>query len=390
MSAFRTLALFCTVALLLLGATVAPAQDVKVVVAEGMGAARDNLRARDDAIQDALRRAVEQGVGTLVDAGTLTKNYELVADKVLSVAAGYVRTYEILDERREGDILRIRIRAEVAMAQLNEDLVALELLKQRLGYPRVMVVGVERADAQEISSNSVAVSIENFLITKGFDLVDKSTIEAGKARDVALNFDDYSAAQALGQRYGAEVLVTYQADADYSGGDVIYGTQFERYRGQVNVRVIKVDTAALMASVGSTDMGAAGGRLAGARKALENAGAKAAPSVFQKIVDTWQADVEGGTRLELVIQGVDFKTSNSIYLDLQEMRGVTSVGNPQMVRDTVTIQLKGDIQGFGLAQRISTQFPNLEIEEVTQNRVKVRGGGGAGAAGVAPPSQQVQ
>jgi len=151
---FKTLLLTLIIALAYTPDVVA--QETKTVIAEGLGGARDSLRARDDAIEDALRRAVEQGVGTFVNAGTLAENYELIADKVLTNAAGYVRTYEIIEEKREEDLLRVVIRAEVALGPLRTDLIAINLLKQRLGYPRVMVMGSERADNTEVDGRTVA------------------------------------------------------------------------------------------------------------------------------------------------------------------------------------------------------------------------------------------
>jgi hypothetical protein len=371
MCSIRTFSLFI---LLLIPVTLATAQppnpDVQTVVAEGFGGGEDSLRARDDAINDALRRAVEQAVGTFVDAGTLTENYELIADKILTKAGGYVRSYKILSEEEIDGVLQITIRADVITAPIQNDLIALELLKQRLGYPRVMVIGTEHIDGQPSDSRNVATAIENFLAGKGVDLVDAEFVELGKARDVALAVDDFVQAQALGQRFGAEVIITYKANADHTGSEIIYGNLFEKYRANVTTRIVKVDTAALMASVSESDIGAAGSRPSGARKAMENTGSTMAPTILDKTVEAWQRDVEGGTRLELIVQGIDFRTSNDIFLALQEARNITSVGQPQMVKDTVTYQLKGSLQGFGLAQRLIELYPDLEISEVTQNRVK--------------------
>src|SRR5690606_9756844 len=44
----------------------------------------DRAAARDKAVQDAQRKAVEQAVGTLVSSETVTENFQLLSDKIYS------------------------------------------------------------------------------------------------------------------------------------------------------------------------------------------------------------------------------------------------------------------------------------------------------------------
>jgi hypothetical protein len=364
----------------LLGAMAAalPAQDAesKTVIVEGVASAIDNMRARDDAINDAYRQAVSEAAGVFVDAATMTRESELIGDKILTRAAGYVKSRRILDEGEEDGIYRVRLECEVVMGALKDDLIALEILKSRLGLPRVMVIGDERADGDPLLSRSSATEIEALLIDRGFDLVAKDFIDLRKARDIVLSNSDAEAA-AFGQEMGAEVVITYTASADYEGAGMTYGMRLEKYRASITVRAVKVDTGAMMAAASGVELGSAEGRTTAARKALENVGRVIAPELFAKVRDAWMKDAEGGTRLELVVTGIDFQTANLIYQDLQELRGVTDVGQPQMARGVFTYRLTGSLQGFGLAQRVSDNF-GLVITEVTQNRVKAE----------APPAEE--
>lgn len=346
--------------------------DLREVTVQGISSTKERGRARDDAIENGMRRAVEQAAGVFVDAASVSENFELIADKILTKAAGYVRTYKILSEKEENGIYFVEMTCWVGLVELKEDLIALELLKSRLGYPRVMVIGDEFSDGTRLEGRSVATAIENFLRTKGFDLVAKDFVEAGKERDAALSqkvYDDYAQAAALGGRFGAEMVVAYGAQADYEGPDTSYGVHWERYRSSVTIRLVKVDTAAVMASLGDKSLGTSGGREGAARKALENIGEAIAPAVFEKIVETWSGDIEGGTTLELVVTGLDFKSANTLYYKLTELTGIKSVGQPELTGNVAMYRLKGSLQGFGLAQHVSEAF-GLEIDEVTGNRVK--------------------
>jgi len=94
-----------------------PAGKDIVVVAEGLAACTSRgpeSACRHAALADALRRAVEEAVGVLVEGDTRSENYQLVRDTVRTTAEGFVREYRILDEGRENDTYHVKIEARVA------------------------------------------------------------------------------------------------------------------------------------------------------------------------------------------------------------------------------------------------------------------------------------
>lgn len=79
----------------------------------------------DAALKAALRAAVEQAVGSLVDAKTLVENDELVQDKILTLSGGFVKTHKQIGEpkTRDDGLISIRIAAEVKRGELDSHLV---------------------------------------------------------------------------------------------------------------------------------------------------------------------------------------------------------------------------------------------------------------------------
>ncbi|MBI4689724.1 MAG: flagellar assembly protein T N-terminal domain-containing protein [Nitrospirae bacterium] len=84
--------------------------------------------ARESAISNAFRRAVEQAIGVMVEAETMVKNLSLLNDNVYSKSSGYIKNYKITDEKIEGDTFRIRITASVSTKKLMKDLDDIGLL----------------------------------------------------------------------------------------------------------------------------------------------------------------------------------------------------------------------------------------------------------------------
>ncbi len=95
--------------------------------------------ARDKAIEDALRRAVEQALGTLISSETIVENYHLIQDRILSRAEGYVAGYRIVSEGIEDSLYRVRILAHVRKGRLQDDAEAIRSLIMRMGRPLIYV-----------------------------------------------------------------------------------------------------------------------------------------------------------------------------------------------------------------------------------------------------------
>ncbi|HPE29537.1 MAG TPA: hypothetical protein PLJ93_04210, partial [Candidatus Mcinerneyibacteriales bacterium] len=101
-----------------------------VVTASGIGTTKR------DAEMAAQRAAVEQGIGTMIDSESLTQNFMLVEDKILSKARGYVKNYKVLSEKQEVDgTWTVTIEATVSQGDLKNDLNALGILREKMGNP---------------------------------------------------------------------------------------------------------------------------------------------------------------------------------------------------------------------------------------------------------------
>ena len=101
--------------------------------------------ARDKALDDARRKAVEQAVGAVISSSTVTENFELLEDKIFSQAAGYVRSYVVVDESRDADgIYSVTIDCEVSAGKIDSDLAAIQNLLAQKQMPRVLVMVSEQ------------------------------------------------------------------------------------------------------------------------------------------------------------------------------------------------------------------------------------------------------
>lgn len=114
---------------------------------------------RDEALRDALRSAVEAGVGLYLDTASEVKNADLISDKILTHSQGYVESYQIVKETA-GSIYRIEIVAQVKSLLIKQSLQNEKLLP--FEGTNVYANAVTNLDRQSSAKQLVAETLADY------------------------------------------------------------------------------------------------------------------------------------------------------------------------------------------------------------------------------------
>jgi hypothetical protein len=231
-------------------------EGAKEILADGAAAiiGGDKGIARDHAIQDAQRKAVEQGVGALLKSETEVKNFQLVYDRISTKATGYVSSYKVIAEDATADLYRVTIRAVVKMADLENDVSAILNLIESQGRPRLLVlIRDTREGSDELADPDLASDLETMIVdhfvTKGFPVVDAEMVRRNLTRDqvkLILAGDNQTAAQ-LGTKLGAEIVLAGKATASEARKTIPYGNEVRDFYGTtLNARAINAATSEIL------------------------------------------------------------------------------------------------------------------------------------------------
>lgn len=272
------------------------------LTAEGVG------KTRSEAVQDALRLVVEQGVGVYVQAKSIMVNMEVKEDIVKTVAKGYVRRYEVLKETQEGELYRVHVRAKVAdiFQAIDQHFSEAPALYQKLGEPRFLVLIEEEALGQLLRDEHPAeIAITEALLKEGVRLVDKTQLEKVKRREViqALLKGDKRAAWEIGEETRAEILLVGRAKADLFGE--FFGGELKSCHARIEMKAIWVDDGEVLAARQLEKVAAADFQLAtAARSALKKAGEQLITQGFLAlIVKAFAMEVAEGRTVCLRLRG---------------------------------------------------------------------------------------
>lgn len=79
--------------------------------------------AREKALEEAKRAAIEKALGTRMESRTVVENFQVIRDRIFSHASGYLSNVEVLEERKtDFGTYEVTIRAEVKTSEMVGDM----------------------------------------------------------------------------------------------------------------------------------------------------------------------------------------------------------------------------------------------------------------------------
>ncbi|MDM8525643.1 hypothetical protein QUF80_19915 [Desulfococcaceae bacterium HSG8] len=289
------------------------AQKVRTVTTEGVSSESFNA-----AMRDAWRSAVEQGTGVFIRSDTEIRNFEIKKDTIFSRTEGYILRSQILHKKKDKDIYKVTIRADVSLDKVKNDLVALKILLETMERPRLMVLIEENYEGLDFKGIGLAeAEIISLLQEKGFELVDKAQVAKARKRGQALLSlaGDTEAAAAMGLMSDAQYILLGKAAAHHSG-EAIPGSGLQSVQASIQLKILHSQSGLILGSVAERGAAAHISKLAGATEALRKASKKAVENyIVDKITTSFQDFLNNGIFLKVNVVGV---RSYSQYKDITD------------------------------------------------------------------------
>ena len=330
------------------------------VEAEGQAMVKngDEPAARDRALEDAQRKAVESAVGTMISAETVMENYQIISDRILAKSSGYIKNYNIVSSGAENGIYKVVIKALVATGNLSSDVDAISALLKRKGMPRVFVVVPEAilgstamttGQSGTMNMQSAESGLIAALRNAGFLIVDPDVL-SGKLEisQIYRKGDvDNGMAKKIGSLSGAEVVIYGRAAVQVSNLSVL---KSKVARASANIRAVNVQTGQIiaMSTLNHPKKAPAAYHDAVGTILLKKVGEAAAADLIKQIVKQWQKDTSGATRIVLTVKGVKFRSAKQLKAAMGEMRGVSSIQRRSLKRGVAVfdVNVKAGVENF--------------------------------------------
>jgi hypothetical protein len=341
---------------------------------------------RESALNDALRKAVERGGHLEIYARSETENYTLARDTVLAQATGLIKDYRILKEGEDplGGYF-VEIEAQVDRRIIDTTWGQVQILLRELGTPKILVNIVERVNDIALKTGRDIVEdgsllenkIEQLLVQKGFELVDKNQIERLKRDKIkqAVISQNMSELKQLAGDLGAQMFIMGFARASGPQISDVDGIRLYMWETDVTLKAFWSETGQILFN--RSEVGPRGGSRVpgppGAKGAIAKAADKLAQRCLEGILETWSKQAVNGGKVVLDVNGLDFRQMLVLQDGLKQIEGIKNVTRRAWHKPTVKFELVTVHSAEKLAeilQQVQFQEFRLDIENQKFNAIQ--------------------
>ena len=236
--------------------------------------------------------------------------------------------------------------------------------------PRIAVIVPETHITKPTPDPAGETAIIRKLLEAGFSrIVDKNQVDAIRQSDVgkALLNGDVSAAVNIGVQFGIDYILVGEAFSELAQSP---GGGLFSCRARLEARLIKTDTAQIVAAHGFHEGGADLTELTASKKSLNNAGEKMGDYMVEQLTNAAGKEESG---VKLTITGISsFSKVSEIQKALRGLKGVKNVYMREYSGGVATIDLDVTVSPQVLAERMSEiSVPRMEVTEISGSAMKV-------------------
>jgi hypothetical protein len=327
--------------------------------------------AKDKAVENAQRDAVEKAIGVMISSSTEVENFQVKRDHILSESQGFINDYKVVSESRADNQYRVVIEADVGMGRLKDRMTAVNLIIARKAKPRLMIIFSEKAQKDAMAE----AAMTKFLLSKGFRILDAATIKQTQdLGNLQATLSNHLEAAKIARAYGTEIIIAGRTEAA-SNLFNISGIDMHVNKCIVSVKVINGDTGEIIAT--DSEVASAPGIKDDFKAVTEQAADKLVRRIMDNVLDRWSSELTNTVTVNLIVSGL---TSYEELLKLKELLSLEVKGYKELYQRgyhsgivELDMEIRGNTQSVAddvAAVRIDDR--RIKILEITQNRIKAQ------------------
>jgi hypothetical protein len=320
-------------------ALISTASSAQTVSVEAEGTAplqADMAAARDEALWDAKRNAVERAAGLMVRSRTVARNFSEAEDLIVARTEGVLRSFEYIPNSETvqkiggASVLTLRIRARVELAPLLDRLAANRQLYDDLERPTLRLVEAGSAGGPAAEILTEALRRDGFSVVTGRGQVE---IVLSAAPVPTLAKGDASSPYGLGETVSAcrtrlELALWNRADDSLLG----------RFSSQ---------------AVGFSFAGDTAARTDAVQRAAQSVLTEHGASITRLLLTAWTRERIEGHAVQLRVEGISPASASSMALWLQQLRGTVGEVHTQTSGGRTVFRFRTRLDNRTLQARLS-------------------------------------
>ena len=327
-----------------------------------------------DAENDALRLAVENTLGVLVDSNTLVEKGAVIHDQIYMQSRGFVTDYRVISKSQQGGVWSVTIDAVVddtPNSKLMSELTRLGIINTQLRNPKIAVYVPERHLQYRIPDPAGETAIVKVLIESGFSQV----TEVGSRLNIAnpLNMTAAEMTSAANQ-LGVDIMIVGESFSESVGDPAQWlpGNQrsnMQSCRARVEAKMFIVKTGQIIATDGKYGSGLDNSQAVASKKALSAAGKQMGEYLVQQITGLYTSQ----QNIEVIVYGAAFQKITQVQTAISAVRGVKScnISNYEGGRAVFSVAYSGSPQTLFSEMQKATDA-DLILQSLAYNTLTIQ------------------
>ena len=285
-------------------------------------------RTRQEAINNGIRVAVEQALGTMVQSDTQVTNGKLIWDRIASASAGYVKNYNILAEGKDPvtDVYKVKMAVTVddyklkgAVDDFLNDPKQQQIFQQTKFDERKVIVVYLPQTGFDLPYDSKGVQtimglVQDKLAAHGFRVFLPEQIQRIKGKSAEMVVDEETAIEIGRQETGDCVVIVSLDGARRPTND-----GFFLLMCTLNLRAFDTTTGALFANVQDRDKTISRGGDYAIQDGISRAAIKIGPRAVESLVKKIVKRFSGPKYVTLIFKNISKKNQNRMEDILEEL-----------------------------------------------------------------------
>jgi hypothetical protein len=278
-------------------------------------------RTRQEAINNGIRVAVEQALGTMVKSDTQVTNGKLIWDRIASASAGYVKNYNVLAEGKDPvtDVYKVKLAVTVddyklkgAVDDFLNDPKQQQIFQQTKFDERKVVVVYKPQTGFDLPYNSKGVQtimglIQDKLAAHGFRVFLPDQIRRIKGKSAEMVVDEETAIEIARQETGDCAVIVSLDGAKRPTSD-----GFFLLMCTLNLRAFDTATGALFANVQDRDKTISRGGDYAIQDGISRTAIKIGPRAVERLVKKIVKRFSGPKYITLIFRNISMKNQNKM------------------------------------------------------------------------------
>lgn len=356
--------------------------DVKTVTVEGEAAILDGdpSQTEKNAKRDARRKAIEQGIGVLVESNTIVRNFQMVADEIATTAKGVISD-EQWGPLTDGDTKttkKIKLTAKVSKEAIEGSICTVIKANHN---PKVSLVFVEKVGDE--TKWSIERGMIETMFTSAFRDACFTIVEPGiKVTEVSANGDlTQEDIDKIVKNSNAQYVVLGQGKVIKGDNKnaITEGTKMNSYSVSANVKMINTATNEIEATAfKSTNI--LGISPENALKAVEHGGGKSKmiidsvmDEMMKKVSARWSSELVNEGHVQVIVREVpSFGAAKSFKELVQRVLSSSKVEQREVKNKIATFDVEVEGGAEALAAAIEGKKAGkytVEVQEVARGKV---------------------